>query len=187
MGVAGLPVSIRDLTATQGRAGSYCWCLLLSPSYGRNEGLNISAGQDKRDTPERATLDTPLAAQGGAAGEVRREPPPQSQAGGDGGGGDDAYVTRLRRRQVDTYAVTEDEITSIDTQYWQASALFSLASVAAGGILSTVFAWETSGNWTLLGLLIAGALAFASIGLWVHRTRKSLLRRIKEQTLHHDE
>ena len=111
----------------------------------------------------------------------------QYQLGGKGGGGKGAYITRLRRRQVDTYAVTEDELSSIDTQYWLANSLFSFASLALGGLLSAALTWQTHGNWPVMGILFAVALAFGGFGIWVHRTRTTLLKKIKDQTVPRDE
>ena len=113
---------------------------------------------------------------------IRTEPESHPELGGEGGGGEGAYVTNLRRRQVDTYAVTEDELTSIDNQYWQASVLFSLATLALGGMLSTVLASDDGGRWTLFGVLLVAAIAFGGMGAWIHRSRKTLLNRIKKQT-----
>ena len=120
-------------------------------------------------------------------GVIRDQSLPQSQLGGKGGGGEGAYITRLRRRQVHTYAVTEDELTSIDTQYWQVNSLFSLASLTLGGLLSAALTWETHENWPVLCVLFAAALAFGGFGFWVHRTRTTLLKRIKDQTLPREE
>ena len=120
-------------------------------------------------------------------GVIRDQSLPQYQLGGKGGGGKGAYITRLRRRQVDTYAVTEDELSSIDTQYWLANSLFSSASLALGGLLSAALTWQTHGNWPVMGILFAVALAFGGFGIWVHRTRTTLLKKIKDQTVPRDE
>lgn len=111
-------------------------------------------------------------------GELAAETQPAGEHGGDGS----AYATRLRRRELDTYEVTEDELSSIDIQHSQASSLFSFASLALGGLLSTALTWGTGHNWALLSVLTVTALAFGAMGLWVLRTRNTLLDRIKEQT-----
>lgn len=120
-------------------------------------------------------------------GVIRDQPSPKSQSGDEGRGGDGAYITHLKRRQVDIYAVTEDELTCVDTQYWLANIHFSLAFLALGGMLSAFLAWETHHNWPLQGVLFVAALAFGSLGIWVHRTRTTLIEKIKEQTLGPDE
>lgn len=117
---------------------------------------------------------------------IRDQPAPESQSGGEGGGGKGAYITNLRRRKVDTYAVTEDELTSIGTQNWQASALFSLASIAFGAMLSAILTPKADLNWPVLLILLLAALAFVGVGIWVHRTRTTLLKRIKDQSSAHD-
>ena len=120
-------------------------------------------------------------------GVIRDQPSPESQSGSKGRVGDGAYITHLRRRQVDTYAVTETELSSIDTKYWQANTHFSLASLALGGMLSAVLTWQTHRNWPVLVVLFATACAFVALGVWIHRTRRTLLKGIKEQTLPRDE
>ena len=113
---------------------------------------------------------------------IRDQPAPRSQSGGEGGGGDGAFITNLRRRKVDTYAVTEDELTSIGTQYRQANSLFSLASITFGAMLSAFLSSKEAPNWPVLLILTFAALAFLGMGIWVHLTRKTLLQRIKDQT-----
>ena len=114
----------------------------------------------------------------------RSEASPESQPGGQGGVGDDgAFVTHLSIRQVDTFVVTKDELTSIDTQYWQASALFSAAMLFAGVVLNTIATGDDADSGLLLYLLGAAALAFGGFGFWHHQTRQSLLNQIKDQTV----
>lgn len=120
-------------------------------------------------------------------GETRDQVRPQSQSGDKGGVGDSAYTTHLRSRKVEIYAVTEDELTNIDTYYSWANALFAVASLALSGVLSVVLTWQTHCNWPLLGILCLVALASGGFGIWVHRTRTTLLKRIKNQTLPEDE
>ena len=140
-----------------------------------------------RDSESDVTT-APFARQEDTSGVIRGQPSPESQVSGKGGaGGAGAYITRLRRRRVDTYAVTEDELTSIDTQHWQTTALFSASSLAMGGLLSTLLTWESNENSALPGVLLLAALAFGGFGFWVHRTRRTLLKKIKDQTLPHGE
>ena len=120
-------------------------------------------------------------------GIIRSAASPESQPGGQGGGGDGAYVTNLRRRQVNTYAVTEDELTSIDTQYWQASAALSLAFLLVGVVLNIILTGGAAEKEPLLYSLSTVSLAFGGFGIWLHRTRKSLLNRIKDQAGSHAE
>lgn len=114
---------------------------------------------------------------------ISDQPAPHAQSGGEGGAGAGAYITNLRRRKVDTYAVTEDELTSIDTQNRLVSALFSVASIIAGAMLSAFLTWQDDPNWAVLWILLSAALTFVGFGIWVHRTRTTLLKRIKDQTL----
>ena len=139
-----------------------------------------------RRMPSQEEVGTPRVEQQEEKVVIRYDPSPQTQPG-KGGGDGSAYITNLRRRKVDTYAVTEDELNSIDIQYWQASVLFSLACLAVGGMLSMLLSWDASGDWSLLCLLCIVAFVFGLIGIWIHRTRKTLLERIKTQTVQEGE